>query len=132
MRDASSLVASQSKEALDSVRKIAIGQTLVPTHMSRERFGDKSAYAAAAAAAAGPDTGAVAALDLRSPLDDAAAASSEGELGHAPLLGGVPAHLHVFTRMWSSGHTHCTSSWSVFMCGSRGSACRSDSLHWMC
>jgi len=128
VRDASSLVASQSKEALDSVRKIAIGQTLVPTHMSRERFGDKSAYAAAAAAGTG--TGAVAALDMRSPLDDAAAASSEGEPGLAPLLCGVPAHAHVFPRMWSSGHTHCTSSSSVFTCGSLGSACPSDSLHW--
>ncbi|KAK9907299.1 hypothetical protein WJX75_001001 [Coccomyxa subellipsoidea] len=74
VRDASSLVASASKEALDSVRKIAIGQTLVPTHMSRERFGDKSAYAATGAASPGPQ------LDLRSPLNaEAAAAELEEE-----------------------------------------------------
>lgn len=76
VRDASSLVASASKEALDSVRKIAIGQTLVPTHMARERFGDKSAYAAAAAeAAAAP--GPQPQLDMRSSLNDAAAAIGE-------------------------------------------------------
>lgn len=68
VRDASSLVASASKEALDSVRKIAIGQTLVPMHMSRDRFGDKTDYAAAAA---GPQPQ----LDMRSSLDDAAAAA---------------------------------------------------------
>ncbi|BDA48136.1 probable adenylate kinase at N-terminal half [Coccomyxa sp. Obi] len=72
VRDASSLVANASKEALDSVRKIAIGQTLVPTHMARERFGDKSAYAAAAAAAA---PGSQPQLDMRSSLDDAVAAA---------------------------------------------------------
>lgn len=71
VRDASSLVASASKEALDSVRKIAIGQTLVPTHMSRERFGDKSAYAATEAVSPGPQ------LDLRSPLNAEAAAAGE-------------------------------------------------------
>ncbi|EIE27218.1 hypothetical protein COCSUDRAFT_64127 [Coccomyxa subellipsoidea C-169] len=74
VRDASSLVASASKEALDSVRKIAIGQTLVPTHMSRDRFDDKSAYAAAAAAGCAPQ------LDLRSPLNaEGAAAELEEE-----------------------------------------------------
>lgn len=84
VRDASSLVASASKEALDSVRKIAIGQTLVPTHMARDRFGDKSAYAAAAAAAPGPQPQ----LDMRSSLDDAAAAVGEArsQLAHRACM----------------------------------------------
>ena len=71
MREAASLVASASRDALDSVRKIAIGQTLVPTHMNRERFGDQSAFAAACAR--GPQ------LTMRSPLDGAVAANG-GEI----------------------------------------------------
>jgi hypothetical protein len=72
VREAASLVASASRDALDSARKIAIGQTLVPSHMDRERFGSSSAFAEAACS--GPPH-----LSLRSPMDDDAAAAAFSE-----------------------------------------------------
>ena len=55
--------------------KIAIGQTLVPMHMARERFGDETDYAARAVTGPPPQ------LNMRSSLDDAAAAAGWVE-GH--------------------------------------------------
>ena len=101
VRDASSLVASASKEALDSVRKIAIGQTLVPTHMSRDRFDDKSAYAAAAAAGCAPQ------LDLRSPLNAEAAAAGEARRGDNCN------YYYSLETLWESSEAHWSCRQSV-------------------
>ena len=49
VRDASSVATPASRDATASAAHIAIGQTLVPTHMSKERFGATSAFAASLA-----------------------------------------------------------------------------------
>ena len=46
VRDASTVATPASRDASASAAHIAIGQTLVPTHMSKERFGATSAFAA--------------------------------------------------------------------------------------
>ena len=49
MRDASTVATPASRDATASAAHIAIGQTLVPTHMSKDRFGATSAFAASLA-----------------------------------------------------------------------------------
>ncbi|CAK0784866.1 hypothetical protein CVIRNUC_008071 [Coccomyxa viridis] len=49
VRDASTVATPASRDATASAAHIAIGQTLVPTHMSKDRFGATSAFAASLA-----------------------------------------------------------------------------------
>ena len=53
VRDASTVATPASRDATASAAQIAIGQTLVPSHMSKERFGMTSNFAAALAKAGG-------------------------------------------------------------------------------
>lgn len=53
VRDASTVATPASRDATASAAQIAIGQTLVPSHMSKERFGTTSHFAAALAKSGG-------------------------------------------------------------------------------
>ena len=53
MRDASTVATPATRDATASAAHIAIGQTLVPTHMSKERFGATSLFASALAKSGG-------------------------------------------------------------------------------
>ena len=51
--DASPVATPATRDATASAAHIAIGQTLVPTHMSKERFGATSLFASALAKSGG-------------------------------------------------------------------------------
>ncbi len=53
VRDASTVATPTTRDATASAAHIAIGQTLVPTHMSKDRFGATSLFASALAKSGG-------------------------------------------------------------------------------